>query len=104
MTTAASMAKGEILAELDITPDLWFLRLPLPGDPVMPGCWGWMPCGNWSASSWAGRRPGKGRALGVGEVKFTGRILPTAKKVTYKITFKRVINRKSWSWALPTAW
>ncbi|MCY7293895.1 bifunctional 3-hydroxydecanoyl-ACP dehydratase/trans-2-decenoyl-ACP isomerase [Alteromonas sp. a30] len=87
--------KGYIEAELDITPDLWFFDCHFPGDPVMPGCLGldamWQLVGfflGWN------KGPGKGRALGVGEVKFTGQILPTAKKVTYKITMKRVIKRK----------
>lgn len=87
--------KGEIIAELDITPDLWFFDCHFPGDPVMPGCLGldamWQLVGFFLG--WSGG-PGKGRALGVGEVKFTGQILPTAKKVTYKITMKRVIKRK----------
>jgi 3-hydroxyacyl-[acyl-carrier protein] dehydratase/trans-2-decenoyl-[acyl-carrier protein] isomerase len=87
--------KGEIIAELDITPDLWFFDCHFPGDPVMPGCLGldamWQLVGFYLG--WCGG-PGKGRALGVGEVKFTGQILPTAKKVTYKITMKRVIKRK----------
>ncbi|WP_409423097.1 3-hydroxyacyl-[acyl-carrier-protein] dehydratase FabA [Pseudaeromonas sp. ZJS20] len=87
--------KGEILAELDITPDLWFFDCHFPGDPVMPGCLGldamWQLVGFFLG--WKGG-PGKGRALGVGEVKFTGQILPTAKKVTYKIQMKRVIMRK----------
>ncbi len=87
--------KGEIIAELDITPDLWFFGCHFPGDPVMPGCLGldamWQLVGFFLG--WKGG-PGKGRALGVGEVKFTGQILPTAKKVTYKITMKRVIMRK----------
>lgn len=87
--------KGEIVAELDITPDLWFFDCHFPGDPVMPGCLGldamWQLVGFFLG--WSGG-PGKGRALGVGEVKFTGQILPTAKKVTYKITMKRVIKRK----------
>ncbi len=53
-----------------------------------------MPCGNWSVSSWAGKAA-LARVVHWGlAVKFTGQILPTAKKVTYKITFKRVINRK----------
>ena len=86
---------GEIIAELDITPDLWFFDCHFPGDPVMPGCLGldamWQLVGFFLG--WSGG-PGKGRALGVGEVKFTGQILPTAKKVTYKITMKRVIKRK----------
>ena len=53
-----------------------------------------MPCGSWLASIWAGCGEGKGRALGVGEVKFTGQVLPTAKKVTYRIHFKRIVNRR----------
>lgn len=87
--------KGEIVAELDITPDLWFFDCHFPGDPVMPGCLGldamWQLVGFFLA--WKGNE-GKGRALGCGEVKFTGQILPTNKKVTYKITLKRVIERK----------
>jgi 3-hydroxyacyl-[acyl-carrier protein] dehydratase/trans-2-decenoyl-[acyl-carrier protein] isomerase len=87
--------KGQILAELDVTPELWFFACHFPGDPVMPGCLGldamWQLVGFFLG--WQGG-PGKGRALGVGEVKFTGQILPTAKKVTYKIDLKRVINRK----------
>ena len=87
--------KGEIIAELDITPDLWFFDCHFPGDPVMPGCLGldamWQLVGFFLA--WDGN-PGRGRALGAGEVKFTGQILPTAKKVTYKINLKRVVARK----------
>ncbi len=87
--------KGEILAELDITPDLWFFDCHFPGDPVMPGCLGldamWQIVGFYLA--WLGS-PGHGRALGVGEVKFFGQVLPTAKVVTYKINLKRVITRK----------
>ncbi len=87
--------KGKIVAELDITPDLWFFDCHFPGDPVMPGCLGldamWQLVGFFLA--WKGNS-GKGRALGSGEVKFTGQILPTAKKVTYEIDLKRVIERK----------
>ena len=87
--------KGQIIAELDITPELWFFDCHFPGDPVMPGCLGldamWQLVGFFLG--WSGG-PGKGRALGVGEVKFTGQILPTAKKVTYRIDMKRVIKRK----------
>ncbi|MCP3862818.1 MULTISPECIES: 3-hydroxyacyl-[acyl-carrier-protein] dehydratase FabA [Marisediminitalea] len=87
--------KGQIIAELDITPDLWFFDCHFPGDPVMPGCLGldamWQLVGFFLG--WSGG-PGKGRALGVGEVKFTGQILPTAKKVTYKIQMKRVVKRR----------
>lgn len=86
--------KGEIIAELDITPDLWFFDCHFPGDPVMPGCLGldamWQLVGYFLG--WSGH-PGRGRALGCGEVKFTGQILPTAKKVTYKIDIKRVMAR-----------
>ncbi|MFL7011937.1 bifunctional 3-hydroxydecanoyl-ACP dehydratase/trans-2-decenoyl-ACP isomerase [Enterovibrio norvegicus] len=87
--------KGFIVAELDISPDLWFFDCHFPGDPVMPGCLGldamWQLVGFFLG--WMGGE-GKGRALGVGEVKFTGQVLPTAKKVTYEIQMKRVINRK----------
>lgn len=87
--------KGEILAELDITPELWFFDCHFPGDPVMPGCLGldamWQLVGFYLG--WLGN-PGHGRALGVGEVKFTGQVLPTAKLVKYRINIKRVITRK----------
>ncbi|MCH8502618.1 MAG: 3-hydroxyacyl-[acyl-carrier-protein] dehydratase FabA [Aliidiomarina sp.] len=86
---------GYIEAELDIHPDLWFFACHFPGDPVMPGCLGldalWQTLGFFLACSGG---PGRGRALGVGEVKFTGQILPTAKKVTYKIHMKRVVKRR----------
>jgi 3-hydroxyacyl-[acyl-carrier protein] dehydratase/trans-2-decenoyl-[acyl-carrier protein] isomerase len=87
--------KGQIIAEFDINPDLWFFKCHFQGDPVMPGCLGldamWQLLGFFLG--WSGG-PGKGRALGVAEVKFTGQILPTAKKVTYTIDLKRVIKRK----------
>lgn len=87
--------KGEIVAELDINPDLWFFDCHFKGDPVMPGCLGldamWQIVGFFLG--WSGG-PGLGRALGVGEVKFTGQILPSAKKVTYRVQMKRVIKRK----------
>lgn len=87
--------KGEMIAELDITPDLWFFDCHFQGDPVMPGCLGldamWQLVGFFLC--WMGG-PGKGRALGVGEVKFTGQVLPTAKKVTYRVDMKRLIMRK----------
>lgn len=90
-----SVDKGQIVAELDITPNLWFFDCHFPGDPVMPGCLGldamWQLVGFFLG--WSGG-PGKGRALGVGEVKFTGQILPTASKVTYRIDMKRVVKRK----------
>ncbi len=87
--------KGEIIAEMDITPDLWFFDCHFQGDPVMPGCLGldamWQLIGFYLC--WMGG-PGKGRALGVGDVKFRGQVLPEAKKVIYRIDMKRVILRK----------
>lgn len=87
--------RGEIVAELDIKPDLWFFGCHFIGDPVMPGCLGldamWQLAGFFLP--WKGL-PGRGRALGVGEVKFTGQILPTNKLVEYRIQIKRVIARK----------
>jgi len=87
--------KGEIVAELDITPDLWFFACHFEGDPVMPGCLGldamWQLVGFFLG--WKGG-PGRGRALGSGEVKFTGQVTPENKKITYRIDLKRVIMRK----------
>ncbi|GAB5413283.1 MAG: 3-hydroxyacyl-[acyl-carrier-protein] dehydratase FabA [Congregibacter sp.] len=92
---AGPNGKGQIIAELDISPDLWFFDCHFPGDPVMPGCLGldamWQLVGFFLG--WRGN-PGRGRALGSGEVKFTGQILPSAKTVTYTIDMKRVIERK----------
>ncbi len=85
--------KGEIIAELDVHPDLWFFHCHFPGDPVMPGCLGldamWQLVGFFLG--WKGN-PGRGRALGAGEIKFTDQVLPSAKLVTYHL--KRVIERK----------
>ena len=87
--------KGEIKAELDINPDLWFFGCHFEGDPVMPGCLGldamWQLVGFFLV--WLDL-PGRGRALGSGKVKFTGQVLPKAKLVTYQIDIKRVITRK----------
>ncbi|MBN2690237.1 MAG: bifunctional 3-hydroxydecanoyl-ACP dehydratase/trans-2-decenoyl-ACP isomerase [Burkholderiaceae bacterium] len=87
--------KGQMLAELDIHPDLWFFGVHFQGDPVMPGCLGldamWQLVGFYLG--WVGGL-GRGRALGVGEVKFTGQVLPTAKLVQYRIDLKRVINSR----------
>ena len=86
---------GEIIAEMDINKDLWFFQCHFEGDPVMPGCLGldamWQLLGFYLG--WKGG-PGKGRALGSGEVKFTGQVLPSAKKITYTIDLKRVIMRR----------
>lgn len=86
---------GEIRAELDVKPDLWFFQCHFENDPVMPGCLGldamWQLIGFFLG--WTGG-PGRGRALGAGEVKFYGQVLPDAKKVEYRIDMKRVIKRK----------
>jgi len=92
--TGGSYDKGQIQAELDIKPDLWFFECHFKNDPVMPGCLGldamWQMVGFYLG--WLGH-PGRGRALGVGEVKFSGQVLPTAKQVQYQINIKRVIAR-----------
>ncbi|MDJ0919829.1 MAG: bifunctional 3-hydroxydecanoyl-ACP dehydratase/trans-2-decenoyl-ACP isomerase [Henriciella sp.] len=83
--------KGSVIGEFDIDPGLWFFDCHFPGDPVMPGCLGldamWQAVGYWLG--WSGS-PGKGRALGVGEVRFTGEITPETKLVRYEIDIKRV--------------
>ncbi len=90
-----SSGKGEIVAELDINPDLWFFACHFEGDPVMPGCLGldamWQLVGFFLG--WKGN-PGRGRALGSGEVKFFGQVLPDAKKVTYELSMTRLIERR----------
>ncbi|MAR51133.1 MAG: beta-hydroxydecanoyl-ACP dehydratase [Rhodobacteraceae bacterium] len=87
--------KGHVIAEFDIDPDLWFFKCHFPGDPVMPGCLGldalWQLTG--FNLGWRGMT-GKGRALGVGEVKFTGMVTPKTKLVTYHVDFTRVIDRR----------
>lgn len=87
--------KGQIRAELDIKPDLWFFACHFQGDPVMPGALGldalWQLLGFFLG--WTGAT-GRGRALGVGEVKFTGMVVPSVKKVEYVVDLRRVILRK----------
>ncbi len=87
--------KGQIMAELDIRPDLWFFDCHFQGDPVMPGCLGldamWQLIGFFLG--WSGG-PGRGRALGVGEVGFRGQVTPDKKLVTYRVDMTRVIMRK----------
>ncbi|OZB37596.1 MAG: 3-hydroxyacyl-[acyl-carrier-protein] dehydratase FabA [Halothiobacillus sp. 14-56-357] len=88
-------SKGEMVAELLIKPDLWFFGCHFEGDPVMPGCLGldamWQLVGFYLG--WSGGK-GHGRALGVGDVKFSGQVLPDNKKITYQVDIKRIIMRK----------
>ena len=93
--TGGLYGKGEIVAELDVKPDLWFFACHFKGDPVMPGCLGldalWQMLGFFLG--WM-KAPGRGRALGVGEVKLTGMVLPTVRKITFQVNLKRVILRR----------
>jgi 3-hydroxyacyl-[acyl-carrier protein] dehydratase/trans-2-decenoyl-[acyl-carrier protein] isomerase len=86
--------KGRIEAELDINPDLWFFDCHFPGDPVMPGSLGvdalWQLVGFFL--TWSGE-PGHGRALGAKEVKFSGMVVPSAKRVTYELNIRRMMRR-----------
>ena len=86
---------GKVVAEYDVTPDLWFFGCHFKGDPVMPGCLGldalWQMTGFFLG--WLGE-PGRGRALGVGEVKLSGMVTPIVKKVTYEVEVTRLILRR----------
>ena len=90
-----SYGKGELTAEFDVTPDLWFFECHFKGDPVMPGCLGldalWQLTGFYIG--WTGAQ-GRGRAFGSGDVKFTGMVTPKAKLITYHLNIKRVMNRQ----------
>lgn len=92
---AGAHGKGHVVAELDVHPGLWFFDCHFPGDPVMPGCLGvdalWQLTG--FNLGWRGMT-GRGRALGAGEVKFSGMVTPSTGRVTYHVDFTRVIDRK----------
>jgi len=86
--------KGQVIAEFEVKPSLWFFRCHFPGDPVMPGCLGldglWQMTGFFLG--WLGMQ-GRGRALGVGEVKLSGMVTPAAKLLRYTVNLKRIIDR-----------
>lgn len=93
--TGGTYGKGEIEAELDVLQDHWFFACHFENDPVMPGCLGldalWQMTGFFLG--WKGMQ-GRGRALGVGEVKLTAMVTPAVRLITYTVEFKRIIDRK----------
>ena len=93
--TGGSHNRGQVRAELDVRPGLWFFDVHFQGDPVMPGCLGldalWQMVGfflGWTGSS------GRGRAIGTGEIKLAGQVLPSVKELIYGIDIKRVMRSK----------
>jgi 3-hydroxyacyl-[acyl-carrier protein] dehydratase/trans-2-decenoyl-[acyl-carrier protein] isomerase len=93
-STGGAYERGRIVAELDITPDAWFFGCHFPGDPVMPGSLGvdalWQLIGfflTWS------ELPGRGRALGSKEIKFSGMVVPSVKRVRYEVDMRRTMRR-----------
>ena len=92
-STGGEFGKGSVVANLSINPNLWFFNCHFKEDPVMPGCLGldamWQLVGFYLG--WIGN-PGKGRALGVGTVKFTGEVLQNVKLVTYEIDMKKIMS------------
>jgi 3-hydroxyacyl-[acyl-carrier protein] dehydratase/trans-2-decenoyl-[acyl-carrier protein] isomerase len=95
--TGGEYGKGVVRAELDVNPDLWFFGCHFKGDPVMPGCLGldamWQMVGFFLG--WSGGE-GRGRALGLGELKFAGQVMPNVRKIVYNIDVKRVMRLKLW--------
>ncbi len=93
-STGGKYNKGELIAEFDINPDLWFFKCHFPGDPIMPGCLGldalWQGLGFYLA--WAGYE-GKGRALGMGSTRFFGEVLPDASVVRYHIHIRKIFRK-----------
>ena len=94
-STGGEFGKGSVVANLSINPNLWFFNCHFKEDPVMPGCLGldamWQLVGFYLG--WIGE-PGKGRALGVNSVKFTGEVLKKVKMATYEINMKRVLKKE----------
>tara|TARA_B100001971_G_C18262664_1_gene588464 strand:+ start:366 stop:794 length:429 start_codon:yes stop_codon:yes gene_type:complete len=90
-----AFGKGEVIAELDVDPDQWFFKCHFESDPVMPGCLGvdalWQLVGFFLG--WKGG-PGHGRALGAGEIRFTGQVTPDCRLIRYQLSLKRVVMRK----------
>jgi 3-hydroxyacyl-[acyl-carrier protein] dehydratase/trans-2-decenoyl-[acyl-carrier protein] isomerase len=86
--------KGEVITEMEINPDLWFFKCHFPGDPIMPGCLGleglWQTVGLFLFFQGI---DGKVRALGVGELKLTGEVLPTVKKLQFHVHIRKLMKR-----------